>query len=399
MCGMFGPEFLKRLQSYQKVGFLCDMVISSLEGTTINVHSVVIAASWPEVADRLMTCTPGSYRLHTTLSMSTINTMVEKAYTGNMIMPLDVSTPRVCMIVKESNDSTTDAKTCIKSHQTACKSGSPERVSDGTNVNDTYTTMNKVTGVNAEGVTTTSNSTINHSGNISETHKISSTGGIKLVFKKVSQSLPEETEKPGNVEDSLTSGGKEHSSILQSSFNIANDNTGPDINQLDPTYLNSLVDDEDYYKRQVKDNNNSLIVCFKRQNDGYTTKKFKCSKCHSFFVNKNRLRRHELKHDNIVEENKPYLCDMCPKSYHLQASLYNHKKVHDQKRYECEVCNKSFALKGNLLSHRKNVHFYNSLVCLDCQLEFHVKKDFLEHTKNCAYKSTLLSTKNTVYME
>lgn len=53
-----------------------------------------------------------------------------------------------------------------------------------------------------------------------------------------------------------------------------------------------------------------------------------------------------------------FFCDVCPKAYKHQASLYNHKSYECQKkaRFECPECEKKFTRAGSLSMHRKNKH-------------------------------------------
>lgn len=58
-----------------------------------------------------------------------------------------------------------------------------------------------------------------------------------------------------------------------------------------------------------------------------------------------------------ISENR-FFCDVCPKAYKHQSSLYNHKTYTCQKtaRFECPECHKKFTRAGSVTLHRKQIH-------------------------------------------
>ena len=70
------------------------------------------------------------------------------------------------------------------------------------------------------------------------------------------------------------------------------------------------------------------------------------------------------------EQNEPYKCEICGKSYKVYNLLYNHKRsVHEGKKlgnsstneqqnntFKCDICGKSYMIYGNLKNHITVVH-------------------------------------------
>ena len=70
------------------------------------------------------------------------------------------------------------------------------------------------------------------------------------------------------------------------------------------------------------------------------------------------------------EQNEPYKCEICGKSYKVYNLLYNHKRsVHEGKKlgnsstneqqnntFKCDICGKSYMIFGNLKNHIAVVH-------------------------------------------
>ncbi|KAJ7314137.1 hypothetical protein JRQ81_006075 [Phrynocephalus forsythii] len=66
------------------------------------------------------------------------------------------------------------------------------------------------------------------------------------------------------------------------------------------------------------------------------------------------------------QEERPYKCKQCPRSYRHAGSLVNHQRTHEVGRYPCLACHKDFsnpmALKSHLRTHLKGKRYK----CHDC---------------------------------
>ncbi|XP_035778548.1 zinc finger protein 37 homolog isoform X1 [Anopheles albimanus] len=92
-----------------------------------------------------------------------------------------------------------------------------------------------------------------------------------------------------------------------------------------------------------------------RKHMKYHTTALKCRKCDKVFNHPNKLRNHELSHD----ENAGYECVVCKKVLQTIESYDVHLKKHTQERsYQCSLCPKKFNTSCNLILHVK-VHAKN----------------------------------------
>ena len=68
---------------------------------------------------------------------------------------------------------------------------------------------------------------------------------------------------------------------------------------------------------------------------------------------------------------RPWVCEICEKSYSRRNSLQRHYLVHTmEKPYQCDLCEKAFCMQSYLTAHRK-IHFERELVkCKICNREF-----------------------------
>ena len=79
---------------------------------------------------------------------------------------------------------------------------------------------------------------------------------------------------------------------------------------------------------------------------------------------------------SVVQE-KPFKCEICPKSFTFAAYLCQHQvAVHDKKNpHECDICNQGFALQADLKIHFASVHEgKKSFLCQHCDDSFGIKQ-------------------------
>ena len=88
--------------------------------------------------------------------------------------------------------------------------------------------------------------------------------------------------------------------------------------------------------------------------DMFEKETHKCRKCSSVFKSLKELKLHMLIHEK-VEDVKPYICDLCPKSFKVSNQLRLHKEFNHSvnKPLTCNFCNRPFKQFDVLQKHRR----------------------------------------------
>lgn len=92
--------------------------------------------------------------------------------------------------------------------------------------------------------------------------------------------------------------------------------------------------------KKVYHNKKDLLVHIMESHEGRLS--FKCSTCDKTYEKWSSLDIHEATH----RTDKPYLCDLCGKSFKHSNNLRGHKRIHldesVKKRHVCEICGNAF---------------------------------------------------------
>nr|CAD7460051.1 unnamed protein product [Timema tahoe] len=93
-----------------------------------------------------------------------------------------------------------------------------------------------------------------------------------------------------------------------------------------------------------------------------------CEVCKKTFNRVSTLISHRKTHS----ENKPHKCEICGRGFHQKGNLRNHEFTHtDERPYKCELCGKGFNQMSNLVCHKGHVHAEKpQYVCKICNKEF-----------------------------
>ena len=104
----------------------------------------------------------------------------------------------------------------------------------------------------------------------------------------------------------------------------------------------------------------------KRKNDICDTTT--CSFCYKNFTD-SAIRKYHEKTEHIDNE-KPFKCVQCPKTYTSLIGLNHHNRVHDiaPNEYSCKKCGKIFTAERTLKRHIKSVHEIQIKARLQCDL-------------------------------
>ena len=109
----------------------------------------------------------------------------------------------------------------------------------------------------------------------------------------------------------------------------------------------------------------NIFLLSKTPDSNNSKKNFFCEKCKKNFSTQGNLQTH-IK--NIHENNRPFKCTFpnCTKAYVCLGKLYVHERTHTGlKPFVCQICQKSFNEKGNLKSHLK---FHSEIRPFKCSL-------------------------------
>ncbi|KAK2899465.1 zinc finger protein 37-like [Channa argus] len=116
----------------------------------------------------------------------------------------------------------------------------------------------------------------------------------------------------------------------------------------------------------------------KRHSREHTEKLYRCSVCGKFLRKLSSLSQHMLLHS----DEKRHGCDVCGKHFRLRQNLIGHKKIHTvrERPYLCDICCKSFCstdrLNAHLKTHKKKPH-----TCSECGRAYESEVNLLSHMK------------------
>ncbi|KAG8548721.1 hypothetical protein GDO81_024463 [Engystomops pustulosus] len=89
------------------------------------------------------------------------------------------------------------------------------------------------------------------------------------------------------------------------------------------------------------------------------------------------------------QEDRPYKCNQCDKSYRHAGSLVNHKKTHQIGLYVCLICQKEYSNPMGLKSHLRTHSEERRFKCDQCGEAFRMSQQLYNHRKSLhGYYST-----------
>jgi len=108
-----------------------------------------------------------------------------------------------------------------------------------------------------------------------------------------------------------------------------------------------------------------------------SVKKFYCDVCGRGYNDSRHLREHKLGHTNPLA----YRCDLCPKGYERKQALEAHmhaNHMEDTKWYACKICGYKTKMLTVMYSHRKRHD--KTIPCEDCGKKFSNKSELQDHS-------------------
>ena len=89
----------------------------------------------------------------------------------------------------------------------------------------------------------------------------------------------------------------------------------------------------------------------------YPEKYLVCDICNKQFKTKKSVDLHK-KVVHTTDDERPFVCEKCPKRFALMSLLNGHRVFHDEKKLECPVCGK-MATNTSLLNAHIRTHDVN----------------------------------------
>ncbi|KAG7507734.1 zinc finger protein 646-like isoform X1 [Solea senegalensis] len=80
-----------------------------------------------------------------------------------------------------------------------------------------------------------------------------------------------------------------------------------------------------------------------------------------------------------TDDQRPFACDQCGRTYRHAGSLVNHRNSHKTGEYYCSVCNNSYSNKLAMKNHMRTHFAYKKHLCQKCGKGFRGKKQLLAH--------------------
>ena len=90
------------------------------------------------------------------------------------------------------------------------------------------------------------------------------------------------------------------------------------------------------------------------------------------------------RHYKIHTREKPFVCQICDKTFSQKVNLVRHQATHsDVRNFKCSVCPEGrFFKTKDQLSHHMVFHYEPKFVCSRCDYKAHTKSNLSQHEKS-----------------
>ncbi len=107
-----------------------------------------------------------------------------------------------------------------------------------------------------------------------------------------------------------------------------------------------------------------------------SSKEYQCETCGKTFCQASSLKAHQLVHSGL----KPHTCNICQASFRKTHHLRRHFLIHTGERpYQCDFCDRTFTSSGNLNKHRAIHLGEKNFECEFCSKKFTQSSNLSKH--------------------
>ena len=104
-----------------------------------------------------------------------------------------------------------------------------------------------------------------------------------------------------------------------------------------------------------------------------------CEVCKLVLPNPSKMKQHL---NTVHATERPYKCDICPKTFVYEISYKSHKNMHmDVRPFLCNICGKGFRTRPHLREHMNLHNQVKTFVCNQCNMSFMWRAQLLRHKK------------------
>ena len=98
------------------------------------------------------------------------------------------------------------------------------------------------------------------------------------------------------------------------------------------------------------------------------------------------------RHYKIHTREKPFVCQICDKTFSQKVNLVRHQATHsDVRNFKCSVCPEGrFFKTKDQLSHHMKFHYEPKFSCSHCHYKAHTKSNLSQHEKSHCKKDKLI---------
>lgn len=122
----------------------------------------------------------------------------------------------------------------------------------------------------------------------------------------------------------------------------------------------------------------------------FKSRAFRCRRCKQAFASTEQLAAHacgdapptsSVDGQEGPEEERPFKCNLCSRSYRHAGSLLNHKNTHKTGHFSCTFCSKPFTNPMALRNHTRIHTQQKKYVCLTCGKAFRLASILHNHQR------------------